>query len=103
MLDVSLEAEIRTIIYDDYGVGHQNIESREIYDKLIRKGVDVPECAEREEMIRFDRYPGEAAVCPHDQIRSASQPGSQCLPPLSLFCNSTRRFTRPSQLMSWSR
>lgn len=45
MLDVNLEAEIRTIIYDDYGVGHQNIESREIYDKLIQKRIDVPECA----------------------------------------------------------
>lgn len=45
MPNVSLEAEIRIIIYDDYGVGHQNIESREIYAKLIQKGIEVPECA----------------------------------------------------------
>ncbi len=45
MADANLEAEIRTIIYDDYGVGNQNIESRQIYDKLIQKGIDVPECA----------------------------------------------------------
>lgn len=45
MADVDLEGEIRTIIYDDYGIGDQNIESREIYDRLIGKGIDVPEGA----------------------------------------------------------
>jgi hypothetical protein len=45
MADSNLEAEIRTIIYDDYGVGHQNIDSEEIYNKLIERGFEVPECA----------------------------------------------------------
>jgi len=45
MSDVELETEIRKIIYDDYGVGHQNIESKEIYDKLIARGIEVPENA----------------------------------------------------------
>ena len=40
-----LETEIRNTIYDEYGVGHQNIDSKEIYDKLIAKGIDVPERA----------------------------------------------------------
>ena len=43
MSDIDLETEIRKIIYDDYGVGHQNIESKEIYDKLVARGIDVPE------------------------------------------------------------
>jgi hypothetical protein len=45
MLDVELETEIRNIIYDDYCVGHQNIESKEIYFKLIARGIEVPENA----------------------------------------------------------
>ncbi|HYJ89513.1 MAG TPA: hypothetical protein VEW46_25855 [Pyrinomonadaceae bacterium] len=43
MSDVELETEIRKIIYDDYGVGHQNIDSKEIYDKLVARGIDVRE------------------------------------------------------------
>jgi hypothetical protein len=42
---MDLETEIRTIIYDDYGTGNQNIDSEEIYDKLVAKGIDVPENA----------------------------------------------------------
>jgi hypothetical protein len=45
MADTNFEAEIRQIIYDDYGVGNQNIDSEEIYDKLVQRGIDVPECA----------------------------------------------------------
>lgn len=43
--DMNLEVEIRNIIYDDYGVGHQNIDSEEIYDKLVAKGINPPELA----------------------------------------------------------
>lgn len=43
MVNTSLEAKIREIIYNDYGVGNQNIESKEIYDKLVERGVSVPE------------------------------------------------------------
>jgi hypothetical protein len=43
MSDLDLETEIRKIIYDDYGVGDQNIESKEIYDKLLARGIEVPE------------------------------------------------------------
>ncbi|MCA1576983.1 MAG: hypothetical protein LC794_06420 [Acidobacteria bacterium] len=42
MVDATLEAEIRRIIYNDYGVGNQNIDSEEIYNKLIQRGIDVP-------------------------------------------------------------
>jgi hypothetical protein len=45
MADAHLETEIRQIIYDDYGVGNQNIDSEEIYNKLVRRGIEVPECA----------------------------------------------------------
>lgn len=45
MPDLELEKEIRNIIYNDYGVGNQNIDSKEIYDKLIAKSIDVPEKA----------------------------------------------------------
>ncbi len=45
MADTSLEAEIRKIIYDDYGVGHQNIDREEIYHKLVEHGLDIPENA----------------------------------------------------------
>jgi hypothetical protein len=45
MSNSNLETQIRTIIYDDYGVGHQNIDSSEIYDKLIQRGIDIPENA----------------------------------------------------------
>jgi hypothetical protein len=40
-----LETEIRNIIYNDYGVGDQNIDSEEIYDKLVAKGIDPPKNA----------------------------------------------------------
>ena len=40
-----LETEIRDILYNDYGVGDQNIDSAEIYDKLVAKGIDPPENA----------------------------------------------------------
>lgn len=43
--DMNLEVEIRNIIYDDYGVGHQNIDSEVIYDKLVAKGINPPELA----------------------------------------------------------
>jgi len=45
VIDANLEAEIRRIIYDDYGVGNQNIDSEEIYEKLVTRGIDVPEKA----------------------------------------------------------
>jgi hypothetical protein len=37
-----LETEIRNIIYNDYGVGNQNIDSEEIYNKLVARGIDPP-------------------------------------------------------------
>jgi hypothetical protein len=40
-----LEARIREILYDDYGRGDHYIESSEIYDKLIKRGITVPENA----------------------------------------------------------
>ncbi len=40
-----LEELIRTIIRDEYGFGDQNIDSEEIYDKLIQAGQEVPELA----------------------------------------------------------
>jgi len=45
MGDTSLEAKIRDILYTEYGVGDQYIASKEIYDKLIERGIDVPENA----------------------------------------------------------
>ena len=43
--DTNLEVAIRTIIYDDYGVGHQNIDSEEIYNELVERGINPPELA----------------------------------------------------------
>jgi hypothetical protein len=44
-MNFELERKIRDILRDDYGFGDQNIESEEIYNKLIAAGVDVPELA----------------------------------------------------------
>jgi hypothetical protein len=43
--EVDLETEIRNILYNDYGTGNQSIDSAEIYDKLIAKGINPPERA----------------------------------------------------------
>ena len=43
--DTDLEQKVRDIIKDEYGFGEQNIESKEIYDKVILSGEVVPELA----------------------------------------------------------
>jgi len=67
--DTDLERKVRSIIRDEYGFGEQVIESRKIYDKLIRDGEDVPELAlddifyklEQDEIINgISRLGGEA-------------------------------------------
>ncbi len=42
---IILEDKIREIIRNNYGFKDQNIESEEIYNKLIQQGVEVPELA----------------------------------------------------------
>ena len=44
-MNTELERKIRDIIRNDYGFGNQNIDSEEIYDKLIAVGEVVPELA----------------------------------------------------------
>jgi hypothetical protein len=43
--EIDLETEIRNILYNDYGTGNQNIDSAEVYDKLVAKGINPPEKA----------------------------------------------------------
>lgn len=43
--DTNLERKVRSIIKYEYGFGDQKIESREIYNKLIEAGEDIPELA----------------------------------------------------------
>jgi hypothetical protein len=43
--DIDLERKVRNIIKNEYGFGDQNIESKEIYDKLIEASEVVPEMA----------------------------------------------------------
>jgi hypothetical protein len=43
--DIELERTVRNIIKSEYGFGDQKIESKEIYNKLILAGKDVPEMA----------------------------------------------------------
>lgn len=43
MVERSLEAEIRDVLYNDFGVGHRYIASKDVYDKLVERGVTVPE------------------------------------------------------------
>jgi hypothetical protein len=68
-----LETEIRNIIYNDYGVGNQNIDSKEIYDKLIAKGIDpsknamadVFDSLKRRGLIRGPAYLNSEAAQQH--------------------------------------
>lgn len=43
--EVNLETEIRNILYSDYGTGNQSIDSADVYDKLVAKGINPPEMA----------------------------------------------------------
>lgn len=44
-MDRHLEEKVREIIKDEYGFGDQNIESEDIYNKLIQIGETVPDFA----------------------------------------------------------
>lgn len=43
--DLNLERKVRNIIKNEYGFGEQKIESKEIYDRLIKAGEEVLELA----------------------------------------------------------
>lgn len=72
-MNFELERKIRDILRDDYGFGNQNIESEEIYNKLIAAGVEVPEMAmcdifdklKKQELIRGPRYMNSDEVKKH--------------------------------------
>ena len=72
-MNFELERKIRDIIKNDYGLGNQNIESEEIYDKLIQAGVEVPDMAmcnvldklRKEGLIKGPRYHNRDAVHKH--------------------------------------
>lgn len=72
-MDVELERKVRSIIKNDYGFWHQNIGSEEIYNKLIQRGVEVPELAmyeifeklHNEGLIKGPRYMNRDAAHKH--------------------------------------
>jgi hypothetical protein len=72
-MNVELERRIRDIIKNDFGFGNQNIGSREIYDRLIEAGVEVPNMAmctvldklRNEGLIKGPRYHNSEAVQKH--------------------------------------
>jgi hypothetical protein len=57
--DVDLERTIRSILKNDYGFGDRNIESKDIYDKLIAASVTVPELAMADV---FDKLKSEGII-----------------------------------------
>lgn len=72
-MNFELERKIRNILKNDYGFGDQNIESEEIYNKLITAGEEVPEMAmcdvfdklKKEGLIKGPRYMNSDAVKKH--------------------------------------